>query len=357
MSNSMKLFNRAVCAWLAWTCSASANVGRPNTGGQVAGEPAGIENISIEREALTLDLRPLAEGGAVRVEAVYRLNNTGPERSLELLFAAGSDVSQFRVTLDDVPLASKPISKETLPASWTAPGKTPSIPGRHSHGELQYKPGNATPVGFTVVIPPGRHTLKAGYEGEAGTHQEGEPTVYRQFAYVLAPAKSWAGFGGLDVTVHVPPGWHAGVTPDLNRDGDTLTGHFDSVPADSLAITVQAPEGGAYQPVRWGTLALFLTTLVVGLVACVIFGRRLGQRNATAWHWSIGAGLLWGAIVLGTGLLAIFAPDWALSGQASHYGYGQAFAVIGVVLLAIVVAPLGFGVMLLTAALSRKRSA
>jgi hypothetical protein len=354
MSNATKLTHGAFYAMLAWTSSATANVGPPNTGGKLAGEPAGIEDIVIERETLTLDLRALADGGAVLVEAIYRLNNNGVERRLELLFAAGSDVSEFRVTLDEALLATKLVPKADVPASWTAPNKTPPIPGQTSHGELHYKPRNPTLVGFSVTIPTGRHTLKAEYSGEAGVHQYGEPTVFRQFAYVLAPARSWAGFGGLDVTVHVPSGWHAAVTPELSREGDTLTGHFDSVPADSLALTVQAPESSTYQSVKWGTLALLLIALIGGIISCVMFGRRLGKHNATAWHWSIAAGLHWAGFVLGTGLLAIFAPDWTLSGQASHYGYGQAFAVIGVVLLAIVATPLGFGVTLVTAAMSRR---
>jgi hypothetical protein len=48
-------------------------------------------------------------------------------------------------------------------------------------------------------------------------------------------------------------------------------------------------------------------------------------------------------VVAVTGTLAVYAPDWSLpSGQASHYGYGQAFATIGVVLLAVILAPIGF---------------
>jgi hypothetical protein len=331
-----------------------ANVGKPNTGGRIAGEPTGLHDIAIERETLTIDLRPLADNGKVRVEAVYYLNNTGPERTHDLQFAAGSTTSDFRVTLDDQLLPSSPASKDALPPKWQIPSRTPPIPGRGGSGQLSYQPGPATPTDFRATIAPGKHTLKVEYLGEAGTHLYGDPTVYRQFAYILAPAREWGGFGGLDVTIHLPPGWYAATSPELTRDVDTLTGRFSDVPADSIALTVQAAEGAAYGPVKTGSFVLFLIATIGGLFACWWFGRKSGRRGVTEWHWSIVRGLVWGGAVLGTGLLAIAAPDWALRGQASHYGYGQAFAVIGVVLLSVAVVPVGFAVSLLTALIVRR---
>ena len=59
------------------------------------------------------------------------------------------------------------------------------------------------------------------------------PTITWQFAYVLAPARAWGGFGGLDVEVLLPHGWRAAYTPDLLRNGDMLRRNFDVVPADA----------------------------------------------------------------------------------------------------------------------------
>jgi hypothetical protein len=347
----------ASLAVLSLSLTAHANVGKPNTGGRIAGEPTGLHDIAIERETLTIDLRPLAENGKVRVEAIYYLHNTGPERTHDLQFAAGSNTSDFRVLLDDQLLPSAASPSSTQPPKWKIPAQTPRIPGRGGSGELSYQPGAATPTDFRATISPGRHTLKVEYFGEAGTHLYGDPTVYRQFAYILAPAREWGGFGGLDVTIHLPPGWHAAATPELTRDGDTLTGQFSNVPADALAITVQSPEGPAYSLVKTGSFVLFVTALIGGVVVCWWLGRRSGRSGSAGAIWSIGRGLAWGAAVLGTGLLAVFGPDWALAGQASHYGYGQAFAVIGVVLLAIVVVLVGFTLSLVTAVVVRPRVA
>ena len=339
---------------------ACANVGPPNSGGRAAGEPLGIRDVAIEHENLSIDLRPLADGGSVRVEATYQLNNSGPEQRLHLLFAAASNVENFRITLDGEPLAAAPVPKRAIPETWRYPQSTPPIPGRGNNAELRFQPKATSAIGFVAVIPPGRHTLTASYQGEAGTHLYGDPTVYRQFGYTLAPARAWAGFGNLDVTVQVPAGWYAAAAPHLDREGDTLRGQFDSVPADFLTITVQAPEGAAYKPVTYSTLALLALTVLLGLIGSWWLGRRLGRRTARqessgfwrqhAFPWTILWGLSWGAAILAAGLLATFAPDAALpSGQASHYGYGPAFAVIGVVVLSALLAPIGFAIAQVTA--------
>lgn len=340
----------------------SANVGRPNTGGQTASEPIGIRDVAIEHEILRIDLRPLADGGAVRVEATYRLYNSGREQRLQLLFAAASSAEDFRISLDGEELAATPVSKRNMPEFWEFPSSTPPIPGRGENASLRYQPRSTATLGFVAVIPPGRHTLSASYSGEAGVHLFGHPTVFRQFGYSLAPARSWAGFGGLDVTVHVPAGWHAATTPDLVRDADTLRGQFTDIPADHLAITVQAPEGSTYRPTVYGSIALLIALVLGGLIASWRLGRHLGRRESQptatprgfwvrhAFPWTMLWGLAWAVCVFGGGLLAIFAPDACLpSGQASHYGYGQAFVVIGVAMLSLVLLPIGFAIAQITA--------
>jgi hypothetical protein len=355
----------AILGLLVLPATAWANAGPPYFGGQLTAEPLGIKDVAIEREELTIDLRPLAEGGRARVEAVYHLNNAWAERTLDLLFASGAaDVADFRVTFDDRPVPSAPAPAATLPESWKVPKQTPALDG---NSPLQYRFYNAravTPVAFAVVVPEGRHTLKVTYAADAVTHLDGYPTVYRQFAYVLAPARSWAGFGGLDATVHLPAGWRAASTPELGRDGDTLNGHFSDVPADSIALTVQAPAGPAYWPVVYGTLGLFGLAILGGAFVCWRAGRAKGRALAQsrgaghAWPRSLFVGLLWGLVVLGTGLLATFGSDWVLpSGQASHDGYGRPFAVVGEALLAALLVPVGFAIAQLTAVIVRRQRA
>src|SRR2546423_13451981 len=81
---------------------AFANVGPPSWGGQVVAEPTGLKDVAVTHETLTIDLRPLADGKPVFVEAVYQLDQRGTERTLDLVFASGSErLTDFQVWLDD----------------------------------------------------------------------------------------------------------------------------------------------------------------------------------------------------------------------------------------------------------------
>jgi hypothetical protein len=54
--------------------------------------------------------------------------------------------------------------------------------------------------------------------------------------------------------------------------------------------------------------------------------------------------------VLAAGLGAVFGPDLALpAGQVMHYGYGQTFALLGVLFLSGALIPMGFAIAQLAA--------
>ena len=348
---------------------ARANVGPPSSGGHVVAEPVGIVDVAITRETLTIDLRPLAENGLAQVEAVYHLHNRGPEKTLDLLFASGSaSVTGFQVWLGGQQVASAPAKDTTLPASWQAPRETPGLDDGTGLEYLRYQSRGVTPLAFTVVVPSGPHDLRVRYAAEAATHFHGNPTVYRQFAYVLAPARAWSEFGGLDVTIHLPENWRAACAPALNREGDALKGRFADLPADAIALTLQAPEGWAYRPLTYASLGLVGLAGLGGAMACWKGGRSKGRRLALpaetrpdwldrhAWPRSVGLSVAWGLAVLVTGLLATFGPAWVLpSGQASHYGYEQIFAALGVFVLSALAVPVGFLIAQLTAVVVARR--
>lgn len=348
---------------------AGANVGPPMFGGQIVAEPTGVIGIAITRETLTIDLRPLAANGLARVEALYHLRNGGTQKTLELLFASGSaNAAGFQVWLGAEAVPVQPVEGAVVPRSWRPPGQTPGLHGDRGVDYLSLGAGEVTPVGFTVTVPPGAHDLKVRYTADAATYHWGDPTVLRQFAYILSPARAWAEFGGLDVEVRLPEKWRAASAPGLAREGDTLKGSFTDLPADAIALTVQAPEGWAYGLLTYAGLGLLGLAGLGGAVVCWRWGRSKGRRLAAriqtpsswlgrhAWPASIGLGMAWGLAILASGLFAVFAPELALPlGQASHYGYGQAFALYGVMLLSLFAAPVGFVISQVTAVCVRRR--
>lgn len=217
---------------LCLSATVFANAAAPSQGGHAGAEPTGLEQVFILRESLKIDLRPLEadarEGQLILVEAVYELENRGAERRLELVFAFGSDFKDFRVWLDEQPVGSQPVRLKEQPQSWDAPDKTPWLDGR----KLDYAAGSLSAYGgrdsqsFNPVVPAGRHRLRVSYS-VAPTRYAASPVRYWQFAYVLAPAREWAGFGGLDVTVSAPQGWTLVTEPKLLPEGGDLRGHFD----------------------------------------------------------------------------------------------------------------------------------
>jgi hypothetical protein len=335
---------------ILWCCLAAgpgiacANVGPPFWGGQLVAEPGGVANIDVVHETLSIDLRPLAVGKPVLVDAVYLLENPADERELELVFVSGApSVTEFHVQLDGQVLASEARPEMELPERWQPPFVTPALRGRDLD-YLSHRRREVVPFAFRAVIGSGRHELKVRYAAEAAGYHVGEPTVVRQFAYVLAPATSWKSFRGLDLLVQVPPGWLAAVTPPLERRGDVLRERFSALPADSLALSVQAPVPTLY----WGARAVGVLMLVLAVVGggpgCWLAADRLDKRRRQQgrprptwrlWGRSLGLALVWGGAVLACGLAAIFGPSLFLPrGQVSQYGYGVPLALFGLLVLA-----------------------
>jgi hypothetical protein len=297
---------RFVCAALvAAVCAsaASANMGPPWIGGRVVAEPDGMKGVRVLHETLVIDLKPVARGEFAHVEATYRFRNDGPARQLELLFATGAnEIAGFAVVLDGTPVPSAPRDVGELPPSWQPPKTTPGFNGY----EINYGPklggSDLKTVGFTLAVSPGEHTVRVSYRAPTSKYMRTYPVAYQQFAYVLAPAKSWDGFGKLEVTVHVPEGWAAASEPALTRDGDTLSGTFDGIPADALALTIQAPVGNGFYITRVVLWCLFAAM-------CVTLAR-------WAWRTSVRTGRTCnGRGILGRGLLvAVVAYLIAITG-------------------------------------------
>jgi hypothetical protein len=315
------------CATLFVPRATLANMANPVREGSAVGEPSGdLKAISIEREELTIDLRPLAEGSPVAVEAVYRINNEGGARTLNLLFVANALAEGASVWLDEKLVPYADTDAGDLPASWRPPQTTPSVDGGVP---LPYEAKRGGALNFRLTVAPGAHVIRVRYEARATAHATGNsPNVYWQLGYVLSPARQWARFGGLDVRVLLPAGWKAASEPSMKRVGDALEGSWDGLPADALALTVQSPPKS--QALHTAVRAL---TLVVGLVVCLAFGwvvgRWLGRRRRTsAWAlpFSLAAALVWGVAFFASFVVSMNAAKGGAGGQASWvYGYGDMF--------------------------------
>lgn len=315
---------------------AQANMGNPVEPGQVVGEPSPeLQSVAISAETLDLDLRPLAADQPARVAATYHVNNAGPATTLPLLFVAASLAAGANaVRLDGVPVAAQVVPKPSLPDAWRPPATTPGLAGG---SPLVYHTSGAGALAFRLTLASGRHTIAVQYAAKASAYSDDSPARYWQLGYVLAPARQWASFGRLDVTVETPFGWSAASAPALARAPTGLRGTFTGVPADALAITTQAPIPAT--PTRW-PWAVLAGAAALALAATI--GALLGRFGRSAW-WGLPIAAM--AAVAFTSALA-----WSAAAQPAvppeqaawtyRYGATRGLAALGPLIAVVAIAAL-----------------
>jgi hypothetical protein len=322
----------AVFAALVVPAAGRANMANPVRAGDRLGEPSGgLETVTVEHESLAIDLRPLAKSQPALVNATYHVRDTGPAHTLHLLFVADALTDGGTgVWLDGRAIPAARADAGPLPASWRPPAATPGLDGRDA---LSYETSAQGTFTFHVPLAPGPHEIRVRYRAQPTAHSAGSPARYWQLAYVLAPAREWAGFGGLDVRVELPAGWAAAASPVLRRQGDALVGSWRTLPADALALTARAPVPSALP--LWAFLVLAsLAAMVLLLWMGRSMGRWLGRRGRSA-AWGLIPGVVL-SIVYAACVVAGLAlvPDLVTRGlgeqRAWGYGYG---ATIGALLL------------------------
>jgi hypothetical protein len=158
------------------------------------------------------------------------------------------------------------------------------------------------------------------------------------FDYLLSPARRWAGFGPLDISVQVPAGAIFTSPLPFHREGDTyraaLPGlpdgelHFEAMSRDGLWLGMTEPRG------YWAILMAVMAAATLGV------GAASGRLCESASRWKrvllplVTAGPLAGVCSLAVLvlLMALFPP------AALGFGYG---GLVGGVLLVLLAIPVG----------------
>ncbi len=367
MKNNLKnLFLRSInlllfLALLFNSIEISANMAAPSQGGNVSAEPSGLENIFILRENLTIDFRPLGamqsvmDDKNVLVEAIYEVENKGIDKALRLVFTVGTrKVEDFEILIDDKKIERTEVLEiANLPENWQPPTETPWQNGK----KLMYNPSRSLTksVVFSLTIPSGKHTLKAKYKSEAAVYSNLGKMKAFQFAYILAPAREWAGFGGLDVSIILPKDWNVESLPQMTRDGDVLKGNFTEIPADSLAITVQPPLPANYSLSAATFDGLWLFAIFGFPLLLIIFGWLRGWKLQLSWLWGIGFGFLWAILFAVTGFLSFYGANYIIPEvYYVNYGYGDFFGGFFLIVFSVILLFVGFGLWMLTTFLAQK---
>jgi hypothetical protein len=212
------------------------------------------------------------------------------------------------VSVDGASVPFTPVKLLNLPPEWQPPNTVPGISELPfaQQPKKPYKVNNTLASGlrFTATLPKGKHQLQVSYDMHPSTYDD---AVYRdyQIAYILAPARSWADFGVLEVSVNLLAGWDVATSLPMNRMGETLRATFKGLPADSLAITTRPP----LHPLTCvGIILLEVTGAIIGLISSRWFGEVAG-RKVSRLGWGRGKVIVLAVAImpLGGGLFTILA--------------------------------------------------
>lgn len=263
---------------------AIANIASPRTSGDLVGEPTGsLRSLAIIREMLSLDLRPLNKVGLARIVATYQVRNESLPTSVDLVFISPG-IKAGSITVDGASVPSTPVKLLNLPPEWQPPKTLPGISGLPftQQPKNDYTVNNTLASGlrFAATLPKGEHQLQVSYDMHPSTY---DASIYRdyQIAYILAPARSWATFGVLEVSVNLPAGWMVANSLPMKRTGNTLRATFNGLPADSLLITTRPP----LHPLTVGSIILLeVTGVIIGLISSRWLGEVAGRKaNYLGW--------------------------------------------------------------------------
>lgn len=342
---------------LLWTLPAWSNMSAPWRSGDAVGEPAAdLRGLVVRNESLVLDLRPLGllkrnqDRAYVLVEATYNIERKGPDKSVELVFVAPGQEGGAEVWLDGQAVSFTAGNSTELPARWTSPPSTPRAGGGKP---LNFQPLNpATVLHFKIKFGPGSHTVRVKYDLKPTAVCSESPLRYWQLAYILSPARQWAGFGTLDAQVLVPAGWQVATSLPMEAFDGGYKGHWQGIPADSLGLSLQAPV-----PAQWSVVPLLAG---LGLVLCGCLGWAVGVWVGGSRHslvWTAAPCLMLAATMMTafllTGLAALERVSNQTPGQGSwSWSYAASMEVI---FLSIPLAGAGWMAAQLAALLAAKR--
>lgn len=211
---------------------AFANMAKPWMEGETVGEPLGtLKSLSIAKELLELDLRPLAKGDRAQVKATYTIENKGKPVTTSLLFVSFA-LNKGKVSLDGKTVSYTFVKDQPVPKDWKLPA--------NQKPAMQKDPKKIHGMKFQVTIPAGQHTIEVQYPVSNGEFHPTDSMYRKRYVqYLLAPAKRWASFGTLDIKVTTPKRWQLKSNLKLTQSKQLWSGTFKGIPANHLLLNVK----------------------------------------------------------------------------------------------------------------------
>lgn len=272
----------------------------PDSGGLVV--PATTTEVRIERERLSFDLATVPNWALVN--ASYEMVNvSGHHVSLDLTFISRQG-GKLAVSLDGVPLPVRETATDGLPREWIAPtqGIDPLTGEEYFVDEDMPSRVAARAWTFLLQLPAGATgRLDAQYQALPGYDRERHEYVVHHLAYVLGPARNWAGFGTLEVSVAVPSKYILASSPAMAKvaDSDGIARYvatFQGIPSEILRVSTissavkDASGPGAALRASLPVALPVAAAALIGVLSCALCSRL--KRPGLAGGAAGGAGLV-----------------------------------------------------------------
>ncbi|GAW93415.1 hypothetical protein [Calderihabitans maritimus] len=198
-----------------------------------------------------------------------------------------------QVTLDGeaIPVSSEKVSVSSLyPAleksskfiwydPWT--GKTYPLPENMRRDKFDAVP-------FTLKLSPGHHELKVVFENTLGLDQDRYLNPVFHLTYLLQPAKYWAYFKNLQISITLPHSNYrlAGSLPLKRTGARTWTANFSKLPEKDLHLSVISTSGMWLGP--YTTKFTIWLLLVIVIFLPVFYKRFLAARISGTFGFGLG---------------------------------------------------------------------
>ncbi|MGE5484316.1 MAG: hypothetical protein ACM3X4_04770 [Ignavibacteriales bacterium] len=198
----------------------------------------------VSEDLLITISRPVPRRGssvAVRARYAMKLTDGAPAQAVAVAFIHDGLSSSWNVTLDGSPVAVEnggpakaygfSLEEETYDP---VTGELYDLRGGPS--------GRGAATLFRVRLEPGKtHDLVVEYVTRSGWDELRYVNPISHFTYYLTPARRWAGFGDLTITLRVPWGYRVATSmgDQLSRRGPgLLVGDFHGLPPGDLHVSI-----------------------------------------------------------------------------------------------------------------------
>ncbi len=319
-----------VCAWANATQANMAKWWRDGEGyGPLA--PQSDTHVRVDSEDLSFDVAPSLD--RAQVTATYRLTSgdgTPSSADVAFVFVAAEGAPEAAphasIAIDDLPVPFRVVTDDDLLAH-----ATPEEVAR-LHDAWSTLAGGRHLVWLTFRLEVGAsatRTVTVRYEHAAGDDTRQAVNTTFTYEYLLSPAKRWAGFGPLHLTIHLPPGTALEAAQSLVRDGDTYRADFPGLPEGELTFGVMSRKGLLFGMAQTTGYWLLLGALMLGvsLALSVRLGRawagvqsRAGRALLSVFGTGLAVGVAAGAAAA---LASVLMPQRALG-----IGYGPGLGLL-----------------------------